>query len=105
MDGSSLIVRIKDARSAHREIVLQRALAKFNSDPEACRARERYVLGDLIYGWANEGYSASEDYLSACIRHALTSTGSVLECGSGLTTMVVGDSESYSQNRLVAGTH
>jgi hypothetical protein len=45
---------------------------------------------DLIYGWGNEDWSAREEYLMACVRDALASRGPILECGSGLTTIVVG---------------
>jgi hypothetical protein len=48
------------------------------------------VLTDLIYGWGNESWSAPDEYLDDCINHALTSTGPILECGSGLSTIVVG---------------
>ena len=47
------------------------------------------IISDLIYGWGNS-YSASSEYLSTCIEYALTSKGPILECGSGITTIVVG---------------
>jgi hypothetical protein len=48
------------------------------------------VLVDLIYGWGNAGWSALSEFLAGCIHEALVSTGSILECGSGLSTIVVG---------------
>jgi hypothetical protein len=51
----------------------------------------RNVLARLIYGWGNEAWSASEAFLSACIRESLRCRhGTILECGSGLTTLLVG---------------
>jgi hypothetical protein len=47
-------------------------------------------MSDLIYGWGNDGFSAREEFLRACLRHALAQPGSILECGSGLTTILVG---------------
>ena len=44
----------------------------------------------MIYGWGNERWSAQDDYLAACAEQALNSKGPILECGSGLTTIVVG---------------
>jgi predicted O-methyltransferase YrrM len=47
------------------------------------------VLADLIYGWGNS-WSAQEEYLVCCIQHALNSSGPILECGSGLSTILIG---------------
>lgn len=45
---------------------------------------------DLIRAWGNERYSAGPDYLSACVRHARECNGPILECGSGLSTILIG---------------
>jgi hypothetical protein len=45
---------------------------------------------DAIYGWANEKWSAEEWYLAEVVRSAERSKGSILECGSGLTTVLIG---------------
>lgn len=45
---------------------------------------------DLIYGWGNQSWSAWDEYLAGCISHALVSDGPILECGSGLSTILVG---------------
>lgn len=59
-------------------------------DPAACSNPENPVLADLIYGWGNYGWSALDEYLAACIDDTLSSDGPILECGSGLSTVVVG---------------
>ena len=48
------------------------------------------LLSRLRFGWGNEGWCASEDFLRGCIEEALHCDGAILECGSGLTTLVVG---------------
>ncbi|MCC5927633.1 MAG: class I SAM-dependent methyltransferase [Cyclobacteriaceae bacterium] len=48
------------------------------------------VIQNLIYGWGNQGWSAQTDYLKSCIQYAKQSKGPFLECGSGLTTIVIG---------------
>ena len=50
----------------------------------------RELLTDLIVGWGNEGFAAQTDYLEEVSRQAASTNGPVLECGSGLTTLMLG---------------
>ena len=77
-------------RARHRDFVFWKAMMRFIRDPAAAIASGSNVISDLKYGWGNEGWSAPEDYLISCLRHALTCNGPILECGSGLTTILVG---------------
>ena len=61
-------------RGAHREFVFARALARFGRDPARAIAESQGVLNDLIYGWGNEGWSAHNQYLVACILFGLVMT-------------------------------
>lgn len=79
--------RIRDAR---RRFVFWRAMKRYLRDPKASTETGSRVLADLNYGWGNEGWSASSDYLTSCIDRALTSPGPILECGSGLSTILIG---------------
>lgn len=65
-------------------------MTRFLRDPLACASPGNRVLGDLVYGWGNAAWSANDDYLAACIHAASQADGPVLECGSGLTTLLVG---------------
>jgi len=56
--------------------------------PGATPTRE--TLNELIVGWGNEGFAAQVDYLEEVSRHAAKTPGPILECGSGLTTIVLG---------------
>jgi hypothetical protein len=78
------------ARSVHRGHVFRRAMRRFLDDPGACADPASAALGELIYGWGNESWSASGHYLAGCIRHALDTRGPTLECGSGLSTILLG---------------
>lgn len=80
----------KYLRRQHRTLVFNRAMRRYLANPVDSWQRQPALLSDLIYGWGNETYSAREEYLSACLRHAVTCHGPVLECGSGLTTLLVG---------------
>ncbi|MBN1919423.1 MAG: class I SAM-dependent methyltransferase [Verrucomicrobia bacterium] len=42
------------------------------------------------HGWGNELWSAEAGYIGALVEHAWKSEGPILECGSGLTTVLLG---------------
>jgi hypothetical protein len=48
------------------------------------------LLRRLKWWWANPGYSANLDYLTSVWRATAKVGGPILECGSGLTTLVAG---------------
>lgn len=50
----------------------------------------RELLNDLLVGWGNEGFAAQTNYLEEVSRQAARTSGPVLECGSGLTTILLG---------------
>ena len=47
-------------------------------------------MEQLCTGWGNEAYSGNPEYLEEVIRRAATTSDPVLECGSGLTTILLG---------------
>ncbi len=77
-------------KESYRDIVFRRAMKKFLADPEAAIRPGSKVVADLIYGWGNEEWSALDDYLIGCVREALAAEDPILECGSGLSTVLVG---------------
>jgi len=50
----------------------------------------RELLTKVRLGWDNQGWDAKLDYLEEILRRALATEGPVLECGSGLTTVLLG---------------
>jgi len=50
----------------------------------------RQLLSELITAWSNEGYSANLDYLEEVANQAISAKGPILECGSGVTTILIG---------------
>ena len=48
------------------------------------------LLQKLQIGWDNEGMAAQTAYLREVAQHAAQTTGPILECGSGLTTFILG---------------
>jgi hypothetical protein len=77
-------------RARQRDLIFWRALRRFRRNPAAATQPGSRILPDLIYGWGNEEWSALDEYLVACVKDALASDGPILECGSGLTTLLVG---------------
>jgi hypothetical protein len=51
--------------------------------------KQRLIL-DLRDAWDNEGYVADLDYLHEVASYAATTGGPILECGSGLSTILLG---------------
>jgi hypothetical protein len=66
------------------------AMRRFIADPEAAIEPDSGVLAELIAAWGNTGWSAQDEYLRQCITHALAASGPTLECGSGLSTLLLG---------------
>jgi hypothetical protein len=71
-------------REWHRARVWRRSARRLKRDP---RGSDR-LWSDLVYGWGR-GWSAEPAYLEATAAAALAETGPILECGSGLTTIVL----------------
>lgn len=77
-------------RKLHRDFVFRRAMRRFIRNPEALTDSSHPLFAELVYGWGNEGWSGLSEYLAACVAHALGTRGPILECGSGLSTLLVG---------------
>ena len=72
-----------------RRIVFRRAMLSLLRDPHCLDDRDD-IISDLSYCWGNKLWSASDEYVLACAKHALHCKKPILECGSGLTTLVLG---------------
>jgi predicted O-methyltransferase YrrM len=59
-------------------------------DPLAAVSESSSTLADLVFGWSNESWSAEPELLSTCIRQTVHTRESILECGSGLSTIILG---------------
>jgi hypothetical protein len=79
----------KAARKSLLEQALRRAVQRLAALPEG-EVPSRALLGDLLSAWSNDGFAADLDYLEEVARRAASVEGHVLECGSGLTTLLAG---------------
>jgi hypothetical protein len=76
-----------------KEMLLRRQLRhaiKTISKLPAGESPSRRQLTDLITGWSNDGFVANPEYLEAVAEHSVKTEGPVLECGSGVTTILMG---------------
>ena len=64
---------------------LRRGLRALERDPCGSEA----VWNELVDGWDDKRWSAGAEYLDAVARAALEERRPILECGSGLTTLVL----------------
>jgi hypothetical protein len=71
-----------------RDQVLRKAVRKFTDRRVGSRV-PFIALTDAEYGWGNELWAADEEYLSLLIREAERARGSIIECGSGLSTLIL----------------
>ena len=76
-------------RKIQRDLALGRAVREIDS-LQAGQMPSRDTLKRLEEAWSNTGWSADIDYLEETARTALESDGPILECGSGLTTLLIG---------------
>src|SRR5207302_10990097 len=77
------------ARTAWQRQQMRRAMRRLVALPPGTTP-ERRLLDELRAAWDNEGFTADIDYLAEVARHAAQTPGPVLECGSGLTTLLLG---------------
>lgn len=76
-------------RKIHQRIVFKRAIQSFRLHYHDLTDHPTLV-DDLVYGWGNLGWSSFQDYSRAIIHATQTNKGPVLECGSGLSTVLMG---------------
>lgn len=73
----------------HRKLIFRKMMKKFIDDPESCLRNDSDEIDLLIYGWGNEAWSALSAYLIECVKQAMQAEEAILECGSGLSTVLI----------------
>jgi hypothetical protein len=72
----------------YQQFIFWRAMRRFLREvPEKTRF-EPDLLAELVYGWGNS-WSAQHEYLDAALKHVRETDGPILECGSGLSTLLM----------------
>lgn len=92
------------ANRAVRGAVLRFAMRQFLRDPDTALGDDR-LLALLVFGWGNPSWSARNDYLRACLEQARASEQPILDCGSGLSTLLLGAIAQRHGNRVWSLEH
>jgi hypothetical protein len=79
----------KIARNAHKKLSLQFAIYKLKKLHSHENITES-IVQQLSYGWNNSGWSLSNKAMLNMIKASYSANGTILECGSGLSTLVLG---------------
>lgn len=77
---------VKEAWHRHQ---LRRAIKKI-AGLNSGQLPSRQLVTELISGWSNEGFVANPEYLNEVAARSVETRGPILECGSGVTTVLLG---------------
>jgi hypothetical protein len=83
----------------HGRVVVRRSVRRLRALPEGV-APNRELLEDLISGWGNPDYSAPSEFAERVMATAVATKGQVLECGSGMTTLLLGIAAEKTGSRV-----
>jgi len=83
-----------------RRLQQNRASYLAKNDPQALARLDR-----IVYGWGNSNWSADSEYLRTCAERAIAVNGQVLECGSGISTIVMAAASAQTNVNIIALEH
>jgi predicted O-methyltransferase YrrM len=63
------------------------------------------LIKNLVYSWGNAGWSAQQDYIETLFKYAKNSTSLIFECGSGLSTLLIGPIAKKRQLKMISFEH
>ena len=63
------------------------------------------VLRRLRHFWSNDGWSAGTEFLEGMLRWLPKTAGTVVECGSGLSTLILAAATAGSARRIISLEH
>ncbi|MEZ5561163.1 MAG: class I SAM-dependent methyltransferase [Pseudomonadales bacterium] len=92
-------------RNRHKQYVLHSCLRRLNQLAPEIAAKDHQLLDRLIWSWSNAGWSGDAEYLSAAIGLTVPGSLSILECGTGLTTILIGMASRGNGTKLYSLEH
>lgn len=89
--GGHRIAKAVERRISRRyqQFVFWRAMRRFRRAIDSNATVDHALLAELVHGWGNR-WSAQHELLAACLDAVRETQGPVLECGSGLSTVLIG---------------
>jgi hypothetical protein len=98
------VVNIRnELETLYRPVAFWQAFAEFRR-LRCFEDVDQRLLERLTFGWGNR-YSAHTEYMAAYLRYASRSKGPVLECGSGLSTLLLGVVAAHHGNQVLSLEH
>jgi hypothetical protein len=95
----------KSLLKVHQNWVWPTALKKYKAEIEANRMPSQELIKELVYAWGNQGFSAQRNYLETCIKNTIDSKGLIFECGSGLSTVLLGIIAQQQDRKMISFEH
>jgi len=80
---------LRPLRQLRRRYVFNRAWAAYQCDPDSFCSWTDEQVHRFLYGWGNEDFAASTGLLRAAVKLSLDQDVNILECGSGLSTLLI----------------
>src|SRR5262249_55420144 len=97
---------VRDAvRQTHRRMLLRSSLARLDECVRAGRRPDTRLMENLVRGWSNEAWSAGSSLLSAVLDWLPKTTGTIAECGSGLSTLVLATAANATGRKVFSLEH
>jgi len=85
--------------------MLRRNLAVLQHQLENDSVPSPVLLGRLRHFWSNDGWSAGTEFLEGMLRWLPKTRGTVLECGSGLSTLLLAAATAGRARQVVSLEH
>jgi len=89
----------------HQSLLWPKALREYKNIIEANQIPSDELIKRLVYAWGNQGFSAQIDYIRTCIEKTQQSEGMIFECGSGLSTILLGIIAKKQNRKMVSFEH
>lgn len=93
------------ARNAIHEVQLRRGLAVLARTLQSGRTPRLALIEQLVHAWGNEAWCASAAYLSAILDWLPQTSGSIVECGSGISTLLLATAAMLSGRKICSLEH
>lgn len=89
----------------HQNLIWKSTFDTYKKVIEKNEKPSKKLIKRLIYAWGNQGFSAQIDYLDTCIEYGLSTKGTIFECGSGLSTLVLGVIAKSKNRKMISLEH